>query len=164
MASVIDPTRLAAWRAFLQAHRRLVDRLAAELAEAHDLPLTWYDVLVNLQEAGDRRLRMTDLADRVLLSQSGLTRLVDRMAAAGLVDRQRCSEDRRGVYVGLTHAGYARLREAAPVHVAGVAAHFGDLLDAHEAAVLSAALERITSALEAEPADRAEAARAPAAP
>jgi DNA-binding MarR family transcriptional regulator len=143
----LDPQRLAAWRAFLTAHRHLVDRLTAELDESQGLALAWYDVLVNLHEAPSRRLRMTDLAARVLLSRSGLTRLVDRMAAAGLVDRQQCPTDRRGTFVVLSAAGVARLQHAAPDHLAAVAAHFGDALDDSEAATLATALQRVTDRL-----------------
>jgi DNA-binding MarR family transcriptional regulator len=147
MPGPLDADRLAAWRAFLTAHRHLVDRLAAELAEDQDLPLAWYDVLVNLDEADGDRLRMADLADRILLSQSGLTRLVDRMGGAGFVSREQCPTDRRGTFVVLTPEGRAALHRAAPVHLSGVAAHFGDLLSDEEARVLRDALDRVAGTL-----------------
>ena len=93
----------------------------------HDLPLPSYDVLVQLSEAPGRRLRMTELADRVLLSRSGLTRLVDRLARDGLVERQACPDDARGTLAVLTDAGLERLRTAWPTHLRGVAAHLGRL-------------------------------------
>ncbi|MDP9496424.1 MAG: MarR family transcriptional regulator, partial [Actinomycetota bacterium] len=93
---------MAAWRTFLRAHAVLVRRLEAELVAEHDLPLASYDVLVQLSEAPQQRLRMTELADRVLLSRSGLTRLVDRLVRDGLVERQACSEDARGMLAVLT--------------------------------------------------------------
>jgi DNA-binding MarR family transcriptional regulator len=120
----LPPERLGAWREFLEAHAVVVGRLEAELAAERDLPLAWYDVLVGLSEAPDRRLRMQDLAERVLFSRSGLTRLVDRMVAAGLVARERCEDDRRGTYAVLTRSGASCLRDASGVHLRGVREHF----------------------------------------
>ena len=117
----------AAWRAFLRAHATLVRRLEGELVAEHDLPLPSYDVLVQLSEAPDRRLRMTELAERVLLSRSGLTRLVDRLVRDGLVERQACPDDARGTLAVLTHSGLERLRTAWPTHLRGVAAHLSRL-------------------------------------
>src|SRR5215510_8622109 len=106
----ITRERLAVWREFLEAHAQVVGALEAELDAERDLPLAWYDVLVALSEAPEHRLRMQDLADRVLFSRSGLTRLVDRMVAAGYVERVRCDDDRRGTFAALTTAGTACLR------------------------------------------------------
>lgn len=145
----VDEQRLDAWRAFLELHPRLLQRLEAELVEACGLPLSWYDVLLTLREAPGRRMRMQQLAARVALSQSGISRLVDRMADAGLVDRVPCPSDRRGRFVALTRAGAARLRAAAPVHLDGVARHFTDHLSEEEAALLTRTLGRIRRALDA---------------
>jgi DNA-binding MarR family transcriptional regulator len=139
---------MAAWRAFLAAHRRVVDVLASDLEEAHGLPLTWYDVLVNLEQAREGRLRMSDLAERVMLSASGLTRLVDRMTTAGLVERLPCPDDRRVTHVTVTDAGRARLRETAPRHLDGVAQHFARHLDDAEARLVASALARVSDALD----------------
>jgi len=114
---------LGAWRSFLRAHALLSRKLEADLVAAHDLPLASYDVLLQLAESDGRRLRMTELADRVLLSRSGLTRLVDRLERDGLVERQACANDARGTLAVLTDAGFCRLREAAPTHLRGVAEH-----------------------------------------
>lgn len=141
--SPVAPVRLAAWRAFLEAHAHVTEVLGRELREQEDLPLTWYDVLVQLSEAPDNRRRMQELADAVLLSKSGLTRLIDRMERAGLVRRTECPTDRRGTLAELTDAGYERLAATAPTHLAGVRRHFTDLLDDEEAAVLARALSRI---------------------
>jgi DNA-binding MarR family transcriptional regulator len=111
---------LAVWRTFLRAHASITRRLEHDLLAEHDLPLASYDVLVQLAEAPGGRLRMTDLADRVLLSRSGLTRLVDRLAADGLVERQSCPSDARGTFTVITDAGRARLRTAAPRHLRGI--------------------------------------------
>ena len=137
---------MAAWRGFLEAHRRVVEVLETELRDHEDLPLSWYDVLVQLSESPTRSLRMQELADAILLSKSGLTRLVDRMEAAGLVERRPCEDDGRGVQAVLTDGGLRRLREAAPTHVRGVRSHFADVLRPGEAAVLAQALSRIASA------------------
>ncbi len=134
---------MAAWRSFLEAHRRVTDVLESELRAQEDLPLAWYDVLVQLSESPTRALRMQELADAILLSKSGLTRLVDRMEGEGLVERRPCPDDRRGIEAVLTDAGLERLRGAAPTHVAGVRSHFADLLRPGEAAVLAQALNRI---------------------
>lgn len=137
---------MSAWRGFLEAHRRVTDVLETELRQHEDLPLAWYDVLVHLSESPTRSLRMQELADAILLSKSGLTRLVDRMQDHGLVERAPCPEDRRGIMAVLTEDGLARLRDAASTHVAGVRTHFADLLRPGEAAILSQALTRIAQA------------------
>jgi DNA-binding MarR family transcriptional regulator len=115
---------LNAWRTFLRAHARLVRELEAELVANHPLTLGGYDVLVQLAEAPDRRLRMAELADAVLLSRSGVTRLVDRLEVAGMVTRERFESDGRGVVAVLTTKGLDTLREAARTHLAGVMRHF----------------------------------------
>lgn len=140
-----DP-RLAAWSAFLRAHARVVRELERELQVEQRMALTDYDVLVQLANADDRRLRMSELADRLLLSRSGATRLVDRLVAQGLVERVMCDVDRRGQWASLTDAGYERLRQASPTHLRGVAEHFLDRLSADELA----AMERVFTRLDDE--------------
>ena len=139
----IPTERLQAWRAFLEAHARVTEVLGRELRERVQLPLGWYDVLVHLQEADDHRLRMQELADAVLLSKSGLTRLVDRMESEGLVQRAACPDDRRGTFAELTPQGFELLRSTAPTHLQGVAEHFTSLLDDDEVEVVARALRRI---------------------
>jgi DNA-binding MarR family transcriptional regulator len=133
--TIRDP-RLAAWSTFLRAHASVVRELERELQAEHELALTDYDVLVQLAGADERRLRMSDLADRLLLSRSGATRLVDRLVAEGLVERVVCESDRRGQWAALTDAGLARLRRASPTHLRGVATHFLDRLSADDLAAL----------------------------
>ena len=116
--------RVGAWRAFLRAHASVLRKLERDLVNETGMPLGWYDVLVQLAEAPERRLRMADLADRVLLSRSGLTRLVDRLQAEGLVTREPYPGDARGLYTVLTPAGFEKLRAAAPTHLAGVQAYW----------------------------------------
>jgi DNA-binding MarR family transcriptional regulator len=140
---VLSDQQLAAWRLFLRAHARVIRRLEADLMAQHQLPLGSYDVLVQLVEAPDRRLRMSELAERVLLSRSGLTRLVDRMEREGLVRREPCEDDARGLYTVLTDAGYARLRGASGTHLRGVLEHGTGRLDDAEAHELADLLARI---------------------
>lgn len=104
----------------MTVHSQLVEELGDELAEQAHMPLGWYDVLLQLVEAPANRLRMSELADRVLLSRSGLSRLVDRLEREGLVTREPYPGDARGTYTALTDAGMRRMREASPVHLAGV--------------------------------------------
>jgi DNA-binding MarR family transcriptional regulator len=132
------PTReqLAAWRAFLRAHASITRALEAELEAEQDLSLASYDVLVQLAEAPDRRLRMTELADAVLLSRSGVTRLVDRLEKGGLVARCRVASDGRGVAARLTEAGLDRLRTASRTHLRGVGQHFVNRLDEADLQIL----------------------------
>jgi DNA-binding MarR family transcriptional regulator len=143
--ALVVPTdaELAVWRSFLRAHATVVRTLEAELAAETTLPLAWYDVLVQLVEAPGRRLRMTELADRVLLSRSGVTRLVDRMVRAGLVRRTPCEDDLRGTFAGITDEGFGALRAASPVHLRGIATHMTGLLDPAELAALGAAMEKV---------------------
>lgn len=140
------PERLAVWRRFLEAHAAVIELLERELAAEQRLPLSWYDVLLHLRHAPEGRLRMQGLADAVLLSKSGLTRLVDRMEQAGLVQRVACESDRRGTFAAITAEGRDMLRAAAPTHLRGIKEHFTDLLEDDEVAVLTAALERIATA------------------
>ncbi len=142
----VPPAQLGAWRAFLEAHSHTTELLAKELRDEQDLPLAWYDVLVQLHEADGYRLRMQELADRVLLSKSGLTRLIDRMERAGLVSRTACPDDRRGTFAELTPHGLDTLRRSAPTHLRGVREHFASLVDDDEAELLERVLARIATA------------------
>ena len=134
----LSPDELAAWRGFLRVQSSLFHQLDAELSTVHDLPLRSYEVLLLLEGAPDRRLRMTDLSRSVLLSPSGLTRLVDRLEREGLVGRERCPEDGRGYYAVLTDAGDQRLQEARTTHLAGVRRLFLDQLGADDLRRLAA--------------------------
>jgi DNA-binding MarR family transcriptional regulator len=142
-AKQLNARELAAWRGFLRVHASLVRDLDRELEEAHGLPLTHYEVLLHLDNAPDDRLRMSDLASSVLLSQSGITRLVDRLEQAGHVVRRPCPDDRRVLWAKLTDAGRARLAEARPTHLAGIRARFLEHFDDAELDELTAAWERI---------------------
>ena len=141
----LSSAELSTWRTFLRAHATVTRRLEAELIAEHELPLASYDVLVQLSEAPDRRLRMTELADRVLLSRSGLTRLADRLERDGLISRQACPSDARGTLAVLTDAGLARLQAAWPTHRRGVAEHVTGRLTPDEVAALGTLLGKLVS-------------------
>lgn len=126
MTALPDPRgpEVATWTAFLRANAVLTRRLGQELEAQAGLPFAWYDVLVQLALAPERRLRMAQLAENVMLSRSGLTRLIDRLEDEHLVRREPDPEDARGTFTVLTAGGLARLRTAAPVHLAGIQRHF----------------------------------------
>ena len=142
MAELTDRERRA-WGGFLRTHARVVRELDEELRAAHDMPLGTFDVLVQLSLAPDSRLRMRDLADAIVLSRSGLTRLVDRLVRDGLVQREKCGEDARGAWAVLTPKGRRALEEALPTHLAGVRRRFLSALGADEQARLGDVWERL---------------------
>src|SRR3954451_9490064 len=115
---------LDAWRGFLRAYGTLVRELDEELTERHGLPLSSYDVLVQLDEAPDGMLRMSHLADAVLLSRSGLSRLVSRLESQGLIERRECENDARGAFAAITDRGREKLAEARATHRTGVRERF----------------------------------------
>jgi len=119
---------LTVWRMLQRAQVHITRHLEAALLVAHGLPLASYDVLTQLSEAPGRRLRMNDLAGRVLLSRSGLTRLIDRLQRDGLVAREACASDARGLFAVLTDRGAARLTEATPTYLRGIRSEFLDRL------------------------------------
>jgi len=120
----LTPLELGAWREFLHVHAVLTRELDEELRRSHGLPLSSYDVLVNLESAPDRQMRMSELADAVLLSRSGLTRLVERLEREGLLERADCPSDARGSLAVLTEQGMSRLAQARKTHLRGVRERF----------------------------------------
>ncbi len=141
-----EVTTLSAWSSFLRAHAGLVNTLDRELAKERGLPLVWYEVLFHLDSAPDHKMRMQELAESALLSFSGLTRLVDRMAEAGLVARAPCAQDRRGSYTVITSKGRDSLQSAMPVHLRGVSEHFAKHLTSDELVVLERAMAKVIAA------------------
>lgn len=139
----VGSEELALWRMLQRAQVRIARVLEADLLVEHDLPLASYEVLLHLSEAPERRLRMNDLADRVLLSRSGLTRLIDRLQRDGLVEREACPSDARGLFAVLADAGAARLAEAGPTYLRGVRSQFLDMLDADELRQCAAMLDKL---------------------
>ena len=132
MTAEITPQRILVWRMLQRAQVRVTRSLEAELLSAHDLAPAAYEVLLQLSEAPGWRLRMNDLAERVLLSRSGLTRLIDRLQRDGLVSREACASDARGLFAVLTRTGERRLTEATPTYLRAIRERFLDLLDDEE--------------------------------
>jgi DNA-binding MarR family transcriptional regulator len=141
-----DDPKLRAWRAFLHAHAAVMRELESQLVSQRGMTLAEYDALVQLAAAPGARLRMSELAGRVLLSRSGLTRLVDRLVAQGLVRREHCGSDARGSFAALTHDGVRQLRAAMPVHMAGITELFVDVVDAPDAEAIERALTAVAAA------------------
>lgn len=146
-ASMRRDVQLAPWRAFLRAHARVARRLDEDLRARHGLSLQEYETLLHLAEAPDRRLRMGRLADSLLLSKSGVTRLVDRLVDDGLVLRTSCSSDARGAEASLTETGLGRLRAAAPTHLDGIRDHFFNAIEASDLPVVERAMDAISDRL-----------------
>ncbi len=120
----LSPQQRAAWSGFIRAHASIVKELDAELQAAHGLPLSSYDVLVQLSLASDGRMQMFELAEAVHLSRSGLTRLVDRLECQGFLERHRGDRDPRQVFACITRSGLEWLAETTPTHLAGVRRRF----------------------------------------
>jgi DNA-binding MarR family transcriptional regulator len=120
----IPEEQLATWHAFLSAHSSMLRRISADLEEADLPPLPWYDVLAALRDAPDKRLRQVELAEQVLLSHSGLSRLLDRVEKAGLAERVTCPGDRRSFHVQLVAEGEKMLAQMWPVYARGIAEDF----------------------------------------
>lgn len=146
MVTNIDNDRLAVWQAFLQTHSGVLRTLEHEMDEEQHLPLTWYDVLAWLSKAPEGRLRMQTLADSVVLSRSGVTRLVERMVTAGLAERQLCPSDRRGWYAVITTKGREAFERARPGHLRGIKEHFLNYLSDDDIKALHRALSKILEA------------------
>jgi len=134
------------WGALLKVHALLVPRLDRELQEAHGLPLTWYDVILELNAAPERRLTMGQLGAVAAVSRSRVSRVVDELVRAGLVAREPNPDDGRSAFAALTPAGRAALRKAAPTYVAAVQREFAEHLTVREADVLAGALRKVLAA------------------
>jgi DNA-binding MarR family transcriptional regulator len=134
---------LGAWRGLMRAHAAVCSGLEAELEAGHALPLRSFTVLLELDSAPARRMRMSELASAVGLSRSGLSRLIDRLCREGLIERADCPFDARGAFAVLTEAGAQRLQEARADHAAAVRRHFLDHFTADELRELSAYLARV---------------------
>ena len=143
-ARLLNDEELAAWRGLFRSHARLTRALDVDLVSAHGLPLTSYEVLLYLSNSPDGRLRMSELADSVLLSRSGLTRLVDRLERQGLLRRESCASDRRGAYATITERGQALFDRARVTHLEGVRRRFLDHLSEEELRFLGDIWRRTT--------------------
>ena len=154
MGKSLENSKGSVWALFLTTHAVLIERVEVRLGQAGLPPLGWYDVLWGLERAEGGRLRMHELAGKVVLSRSNLTRLVDRLAEAGLVARERSAEDRRGAFAVLTEEGKAMRRRMWPVYEACIREYFGAVISDDEAKVLADVLRRMLRAAreESEPA------------
>ncbi len=139
-------TELAAWQGFLRAHAALVKTLDSELEAAHGLALSSYEVLAALDSTPQQRMRMCDLAERALLSRSGLTRLVDRLERGGLIARACCDDDARGSFAVLTSAGVGALDRARATYLAAARRRFLEQFDEDQLAQLGAGWDRVLAA------------------
>lgn len=135
-----------AFVSLVRAHAAATRRLSAQLMADHGLTINDYEVMLRLARAPEQRLRRVDLAEQVLLTPSGITRLLDGLEAAGLVGRSACLSDRRVVYAVLTEEGRAKLREATTSHVAQIEALFGEVFGERELASVGDLLERLAAA------------------
>lgn len=141
-----EAPEVRAWAQLLRAHAALTRRFSSDLLERHGLTLNDYEVLLHLAHAPDRRLRRVDLAEQILLTPSGVTRLLAGLERAGYVDRATCETDARVTYAVLTDAGHGKLREAAPTHVGGIRSLFAERYSGEELAAFAALLERLPAA------------------
>lgn len=139
----LDERELRAWRGLLRVHAKLAKTLEAQLETEHALPLSSYEVLMFLSDAEGRRMRMCDLADSVILSRSGLTRLVDRLERDGFLHRESCADDARGAFAVLSDEGYAKVSAARATHLAGVRDMFLGWLSESEQDLLGDIWDRI---------------------
>ena len=142
MAEDREDPAVAAWRGLLVAHSRLVPAVEANLRAAGQVPLSWYDVLLELNAAPDRRLRMSELGQRAVLSRTRVSRVVDELAAAGLAERQPDQADGRSSFAVLTARGEDALRRAWPVYRQAIHRHLGAGLTAEQCRELAALLDR----------------------
>jgi len=147
----------AAWRTWLTAQLLLAEAFERDLKSRADLSMAEYDVLVQLSEAPDRRLRMSDLASRTQASRSRLSHQVSRMESDGLVRREECETDKRGWWAVLTEHGFSVLESAAPAHVESVRKHLVDVLSDDDFTKLAGILQQVVASLQGECAAAAEA-------
>jgi DNA-binding MarR family transcriptional regulator len=134
---------MAFWLALLNGNRRLMEALDGDLRTHAGIELDDYEVLANLSESADRRMRMTDLADQVIMPKNRLTYRIDRMVESGLVRREACTSDRRVQYAVLTPAGMKLLRKAAPLHVRSVRHHLLNQVQGIDLAKLTSIFEQV---------------------
>lgn len=143
MGKSLESSKGSAWALFLTAHAVLVEKIEERFSAADMPPFGWYDVLWGLERAEGQRLRMHELAEKTVISRSNLTRLVDRLEVAGLVTRERATEDRRGAFAVLTAEGKSMRKKMWPVYSAAIREFFEDHISEKEAADFSDALRRI---------------------
>lgn len=139
----LDSLRNSVWRLFITANVRLIDRIEEAFCQCGLPPMEWYDVLLTLKESSGQRLRLSELADKVLLSRSNLTRLIDRLEKAELLRREPCPGDRRGTFAVLTEAGLEMQQKMWGVYAKGIADYFACHLNDHEVIVFQQVLQQM---------------------
>jgi DNA-binding MarR family transcriptional regulator len=144
---LLHDDRITLWGLLLEVHAGIGRRLACELRAEIDLPDAWFEVLLRIGRTPGQAVRMTDLANQVLFSSGGFTKLADRMEQAGLIRRERCPDDRRAIFAVLTPAGRQALDRALAVHLPGLQRYLCDPLDARQRRELEAILRTLRSAL-----------------
>ncbi len=144
MTQQLSKEGLHAWKGLLIAHAALLETINREMISKGFVALDWYDVLLALEEAPQNKLKMSELADQVLLSKSGLTRLLDKMTAAGLIERKACTADRRVAYASLTPKGLRAREEGWPTYREAIHQHFASHMTAQEAKIVGDVLLRFT--------------------
>ncbi|HLU35209.1 MAG TPA: MarR family transcriptional regulator [Thermomicrobiales bacterium] len=143
MSDELDEAGLRAWEAFVFAHAAAIGAIERDISREDSVSLTCYDVLVALVNAPDHRLRLNELADQVVLSRSGLSRLLDRIEQAGLIRREPAPGDRRGAFAVLTEAGVQAQRKTWPHYARGINRYFSQYLTDEEKRVIATALQRV---------------------
>jgi DNA-binding MarR family transcriptional regulator len=151
----VTDAELAAWRAFIKAHARIIERIEQDLDAQKRVPLTTYDVLIALFEAPEKKLRFKELTGKIILTKSGITRLVDRLEKEGLIVREKDEQDRRGLYAVLTPAGESELRKAWPVYARGIKNYFASALSEDEVEAIRSAMENIRRGIDEKSTDEA---------
>ncbi len=146
----LDSAQNSLWKLFLTAHTRLVDRVEQDLKQADLPPFEWYDVLIALKQAPEQRLRLSELAEVLLVNRTNVTRLADRLEAAGLIQRKICKDDRRGAYAVLTEAGLKMQQKMWTVYAQSIAQYFGRHLTEKDTKLFTKALSAMLAALNEE--------------
>lgn len=142
MSETLDESRSRMWRLFRTTYVTVTEQIEKDLEQAGLPPLLWYSVLWTLERTPDQEMRLHELAEEVFLSRSNITRLIDRLEAAGLLCRKRCSMDRRGAYAALTEDGLAMRKKMWAVYSEGIAKYFTNHLNEEEVQVLDAVFDR----------------------
>lgn len=149
-----DPAYMDAWGGLLRIHADVVAQVEKRLAAEQQISLTWYDVLLSLEKAPHKRLRMSELADEIVLSRSALTRSVDKLEAEGHLRRERCAEDERGAYATLTKKGENAIVRARPIYWSVVKEFFGDAANSAELAALNSVFDKVRAHIKAHKTER----------
>lgn len=139
----LDSARNSLWKLFLTVHTRLVEQVEQDFRQAELPPFEWYDVLITLKQVPEQRLRLSELADALLVNRTNVTRLVDRLEKAGLIRREACQDDRRGAFAVLTAAGIEMQQKMWAVYAPAIEQYFGQYLNDAEVESFTYGLRRI---------------------